>query len=73
MFEYKSSEMTQEEKEEQRRELREKCKTAMYVCGAIIMVNAAVHSFSNPNKNNALTNTDAFLWWIINNENQILI
>ena len=48
-------------KEEQRAELREKCKTAMYVCGAIIMVNAAVHSFSNPNKNNALTNTDAFL------------
>lgn len=61
MFEYKySNEMSKEEKEEQRQELREKCKTCMYVCGAIIMVNAAFHSFSNPNKELSNTN-NAFL------------
>ena len=53
--------MTQEEKEEQRQELREKCKTCMYVCGAIIMVNAAFHSFSNPNKELSNTTNNAFL------------
>lgn len=59
MFDYKND-ISKEEKEEQRQELREKCKTCMYVCGAIIMVNAAFHSFSNPNKDLSNTN-NAFL------------
>jgi hypothetical protein len=49
-------------KEEQRAEIKAKCMTAIYISAAVIMINGAVHSFSNPNKNsNGLTNADAFL------------
>jgi len=46
-------------KEDQRKEIKAKCETAIWVCTTIILINAARHSFSNPNK--TLTNTDAFL------------
>lgn len=60
MFDYKNENLTKEEKAEARNEFREKCVTCMYVAGAIILINGAIHSFSNPNKELSNT-TNAFL------------
>ena len=60
-FNYNNENLSKEEKEEQRTEFREKCKTCMYVCGVVMFMNAAIHSFSNPNKELSSNALDAII------------